>query len=148
MSSFFYLLLAVLAGMTIATQGVVNGKLAESVGSPFLAAFISFAVGTIVLFVYILIAGIPLGNLASAGSAPLVAWGGGFLGAFFVSVMTTTVPRLGVALVLSLAVGGQMLAAILIDHFGWLGIPEKPVSAWRVAGAALIIVGVILIRRF
>ena len=148
MSSFFYLLLADMAGLTKATQGVVNGKLAESVGNPFLAGFVSFAVGTLVLLVYILIAGIPLSNLAAAKGAPLVAWGGGFLGAFFVSVMTTTVPRLGVALVLSLAVGGQMLAAILIDHFGWLGISEKPVSIWRVAGALLITVGVILIRKF
>jgi transporter family-2 protein len=58
------------------------------------------------------------------------------------------VPRIGVALAFSLAIGGQMLVTLLIDHFGWLGVPEKPINLWRVFGAALITVGVILIRKF
>jgi len=68
----------------MATQATVNSKLAESVNSPILAAFISFAVGTIALFVYILLTGVPLTDLASAKNAAPVAWIGGFLGAFFV----------------------------------------------------------------
>lgn len=134
--------------MAIPTQAAINGKLAESVQNPVSAAFVSFAVGTLALFVYMLLAGVPLSNLGAAKGAPLVAWVGGFLGAFFVSVMTTTAPRIGVALAFSLAVGGQMLAALLIDHFGWLGVPVKEINLARVAGAALITVGVILIRRF
>ena len=62
--------------------------------------------------------------------------------------MATVVPRLGGALAFSAAIGGQMLVTILIDHFGWLGVPEKPINLMRVLGAALITVGVILIRRF
>ncbi len=130
------------------TQAVVNSKLADSVSSPILAAFISFAVGTVALFAYILLTGVPLSQLAQSVNAPLIVWIGGFLGAFFVSVMVTVVPRIGVALAFSLVIGGQMLITILIDHFGWLGVPEKPINIYRVAGAALITVGVILIRRF
>jgi transporter family-2 protein len=62
--------------------------------------------------------------------------------------MATVVPRIGIALAFSLAIGGQMLVTLLIDHFGWLGVPEKPINLWRVLGAALITVGVILIRKF
>ncbi len=116
--------------------------------NPILAAFISFAVGTIALFVYILLTGVPLSQLTQSTNAPLVAWIGGFLGAFFVSVMATVVPRIGVALAFSLAIGGQMIITLLIDHFGWLGVPEKPINLYRVCGAALITVGVILIRKF
>lgn len=134
--------------MAMPTQAVVNSKLADSIGNPILAAFISFAVGTMALFVYILLTGVPLNNLATAKNAPAVAWIGGFLGAFFVSVMATIVPRVGVALSFSLAIGGQMLITLLIDHFGWLGVAEKPINAMRVLGAVLITVGVILIRRF
>ena len=131
------------------TQAVVNSKLSASMGeNPILAAFISFAVGTAALFVYILLTGVPLADLASAASAPPVAWIGGLLGAFFVSVMATVVPRIGVALAFSLAIGGQMIVTLLIDHFGWLGVPEKPLNLTRVLGAALITVGVILIRKF
>ncbi len=130
------------------TQATVNSKLAGFVGSPISAAFISFAVGTVALFVYMILTGVPLSNMAAAKDAPLVVWIGGFLGAFFVSVMATVVPRIGVALAFSLAIGGQMLVTLLIDHFGWLGVPEKPINLTRVLGAALITVGVILIRKF
>lgn len=130
------------------TQATVNSKLAVSVGNPVLAAFISFLVGTIALFVYILLTGIPLSNLTTSKDAPLIAWIGGFLGAFFVSVMATIVPRIGVALAFSLAIGGQMLATLVIDHFGLLGVPVKGINLMRIFGAALITVGVILIRKF
>lgn len=152
MASFFnnylFVILAILAGMAMPTQATVNSKLAASVGNPVIAAFISFLVGTVALFVYILLTGIPLSNLASSKNAPLVAWIGGFLGAFFVSVMATIVPRIGVALAFSLAIGGQMLATLVIDHFGLLGVPVKGINLMRVLGAALITIGVILIRRF
>ncbi|MGI8467888.1 MAG: DMT family transporter [Pyrinomonadaceae bacterium] len=147
-NNYFFLFLAILAGMAMPTQATVNSKLATTIDSPILAAFISFAVGTVALFIYILLAGVPLNNLASSKNAPLVAWIGGFLGAFFVSVMATIVPRVGVALAFSLAIGGQMLVTLLIDHFGWLGVPEKPINLMRIFGATLITLGVILIRQF
>ncbi len=147
-NTYFFIFLAILAGMAMPTQATVNSKLAESVNSPILAAFISFAVGTVALFVYILLTGVPLSKIADSKNAPLIAWIGGFLGAFFVSVMATVVPKIGVALAFSLAIGGQMLVTLLIDHFGWLGVPEKPINLWRVLGAAFITVGVILIRKF
>ena len=134
--------------MAMPTQATVNSKLVNYVHNPIAAAFISFAVGTVALFVYMLLTGVPLSSLASSKQAPLVAWMGGFLGAFFVSVMVTVVPRVGVALAFSLAIGGQMLATLLIDHFGWLGVPEKPINLWRVLGAILITSGVVLIRKF
>jgi transporter family-2 protein len=147
-NNYFFIFLAILAGMAMPTQAAINSRLAESVQSPVLAAFISFAVGTVALFVYILLAGVPLGNLATSKTAPLVAWTGGFLGAFFVSVMVSVVPRIGVALTFSLAIGGQMLVTLLIDHFGWLGVPTKEINMMRVFGAALITIGVVLIRKF
>jgi len=101
-----------------------------------------------VLFVYILAAGVPLGNLASLKNAPPVAWAGGFLGAFFVTVMVTIIPRIPVALAFSLAIAGQMIVTLLIDHFGLLGVPVKEINLMRVLGATLITVGVILIRKF
>ncbi len=147
-NNYFFILLAILAGMAMPTQATVNSKLAGYVESPISAAFISFAVGTLALFVYMILTGVPLNGLAAAKDAPLIVWIGGFLGAFFVSVMAMVVPKIGVALAFSLAIGGQMLVTLLIDHFGWLGVPEKPINLWRVLGAALITMGVVLIRKF
>ena len=147
-NNYFFIFLAILAGMAMPTQATVNSKLAGYSGNPITAAFISFAVGTLTLFVYMILTGVPLASLASSKDAPLVAWIGGFLGAFFVAVMVTVVPKIGVALAFSLAIGGQMLVTLLIDHFGWLGVEQKPINLNRVLGAALITAGVVLIRKF
>ncbi len=146
--NYSFIILAILAGMMMPTQAAINNKLASHVESPILSAFISFAVGTLALFLYILATGIPLSNLANAKNAPAVAWLGGILGAFFVASAVVLVPKIGVALTFSLIIAGQMLVTLVIDHFGWLGVPERPVSVLRVFGAAMITIGVVLIRRF
>lgn len=147
-NNYFFIILAVVAGMMMPTQAAINNKLANSVESPILSAFISFVVGTLALFIYILATGVPLGNLINAKDAPLIAWIGGILGAFFVASAVILVPRIGVALTFSLIIAGQMLITLIIDHFGFLGVPEKPINVMRVVGATLITIGVILIRKF
>ncbi|CAN5826248.1 DMT family transporter [soil metagenome] len=147
-NNYFFIILAVLAGMMMPTQAAVNNKLAGAVGSPILAAFISFLVGTIALFLYIVASGIPLGDLFSAKDASIVAWTGGLLGAFFVAATVTLVPRLGVALTFSLLIAGQMLVTLVIDHFGLLSVPVKEANLPRLLGVTFITIGVILIRKF
>jgi transporter family-2 protein len=46
---------------------------------------------------------------------------------------------------LALTVAGQMLASVIIDHFGLLGFPQHPVSTGRVVGILLLIAGIWLV---
>jgi transporter family-2 protein len=147
-NNYFFILLAVIAGMMMPTQAAINNKLALTVESPILSAFISFAVGTLALFLYILATGVPLANLLNAKNASLVAWTGGILGAFFVASTIVLVPRIGVALTFSLVIAGQMLVTLIIDHYGLLGVPVKEVNVMRVLGVTFITIGVVLIRKF
>jgi len=147
-NTYFYILLALAAGAMMPTQAATNNKMAMVVDSPVLSAFISFVVGTIALFVYVLLSGVPLMNLAAAKEAPAIAWIGGLLGAFFVASTVALVPRLGVAMTFSLLIAGQMIVTLVIDHFGLLGVPVKEVSLARLAGIVLIAGGVVLIRKF
>lgn len=126
--SWVYFLLAILAGTMMPTQGAINNKLATYVQSPLLAALISFAVGTLALLIYVMLSGIPLSQIASAKSAPLISWVGGLLGAFFVTAVIVSVPRLGVALTFSLVILGQMVATLPIDHFGFLGMAVREIN--------------------
>ncbi len=130
------------------TQASINNNLAGVVKSPILAAFVSFVIGTLALFVYILATGIPLNNLASIKNASIISWTGGLLGAFFVASTIILVPKLGVALTFSLVIAGQMLITLVLDHYGFLGVPVKEVNIQRLLGIALIIGGVVLIRKF
>lgn len=147
-NSYFFIVLAIVAGMMMPTQAAINSKLAGEVNGPILAAFISFAVGTLALLVYILVSGIPLSNLSQLKNASLVSWTGGFLGAFFVASAVVLVPKLGVALTFGLLIAGQMLITLVLDHYGFLGVPIKEVNVQRVLGVLLIIGGTVLIRKF
>jgi transporter family-2 protein len=147
-NTYFYMLIALLAGAMMPTQAATNNKMAAFVDSPVLAALISFLVGTVALLAYTLLSGIPLTNISAIKEAPAIAWAGGFLGAFFVAATVALVPRLGVAMTFSLIIAGQMLVTLVVDHYGLLGIEVKPVNWQRVAGIFLITAGVVLIRRF
>ena len=147
-NTYFFLLLALVAGAMMPTQAAINNKLAGYVASPISAAFISFLIGTVGLFVYMFATGVPISNLTNIKDAPPIAWLGGLLGAFFVTCTVILAPRIGVAMTFSLIVAGQMLITLVLDHFGFLGLPVKEISLSRVGGILLIVAGVALIRRY
>ncbi len=43
-------------------------------------------------------------------------------------------------------IAGQMVASILWDHLGLLSQAKDPIDALKIAGAALIVGGVVLVR--
>jgi transporter family-2 protein len=147
-SRFFFIIMALALGAILPVQAAINTRLARTVSSPVVAAFVSFAVGTVALLSYLLIAReIHVGQIPFRQS-PWWLWIGGLLGAFFVAGIVVLLPRLGAALSFSLVLAGQMGIALLLDHFGWFGVAIKEISLGRIAGAILLIAGVYLIRKF
>jgi transporter family-2 protein len=73
---------------------------------------------------------------------------GGLLGAFYVTIIVLAFPRLGPALTFGLVVAGQMIMSLLLDHFNILVAQAQPINWWKLFGVALIISGVIVIRKF
>jgi transporter family-2 protein len=133
-----------LAGMAQALQAAVNAQLRAAVQSPLWAALISFLVGTLGLALLVLAtrASIP----AQWPSRPWV-WCGGLLGVLYVCAAILLLPRLGAGTMLALFVAGQMSTALVLDHFGILGVPVHTTSPGRLLGALLVVAGVILLRR-
>ena len=140
------LLLVLLAGGMIALQAPTNAILARAGGSPVLAALISFAVGTLTLLLVWLASGNRPRGGAFSGLPPY-AWLGGAYGALYVAVAAYAAPRLGLAALITIGIAGQIGMALLLDHFGALGLPREPINLGRVAGAALVFAGVVLVRR-
>ncbi|MCG2663814.1 DMT family transporter [Brevundimonas sp.] len=144
--SLIAILVVVLAGGATALQAPTNARLASAVAAPVNAAFISFAVGTTVLgVVAALMQTRP--DMAAARALPWYAWLGGVYGACFVVAAAWGVPRLGVAMTITLMVGGQLLLSLILDHFGALGVPRQPLNLGRIAGVGLVLAGVLLVRR-
>jgi len=150
MPSRFLLLvvLTVITGGILPIQAGLNSKLARASGSSVIAALISFLVGTVALVLYLIITRREAVQWPALKAVPLWFFAGGLIGAFYVAVITYIVPGLGAALTFSLVVTGQMIAAMVIDHYGWLGMTVKEISLGRMAGVILLIAGVIMIRKF
>jgi bacterial/archaeal transporter family-2 protein len=137
----------VIAGGATALQAPTNAKMMTAVGSPVNAAFISFAVGTAALGILALVLQAKP-DMVAARNLPWYAWVGGLYGAVFVVAAAWGVPRLGVALTITLMVAGQLLVGLLLDHVGAFGAPRQPMNLGRLAGVALVIGGVLMVRRF
>ena len=78
---------------------------------------------------------------------PAWAWLGGLYGCVFVVAAAWGVPKIGVALTITLMVAGQLALSLILDHFGVMGVPQQPISLTRIAGVLLVIGGVLLVRR-
>ena len=146
-SSYFLLLSATLVGLSLASQAGINAQLREALASPVQAAFISFLIGTIMLGIMLVVQKDHWPSLNEARNIPWWAWLGGLLGAFNVAMSIYLVPKLGaVALAISV-VCGQVIASVFYDHYGVIGYPKIEISFNRIAGAAFLILGVILVSR-
>ena len=139
-------LLVLIAGAMVAIQAPTNAILAKAGGSPVLAALISFAIGTLALLAVWLFSGNRPGASAFAG-LPWYAWIGGLYGAVFVGVAAYAAPKIGVASLITIGIAGQIAMALILDHFGALGLTREPINAGRIAGALLVVAGVVLVRR-
>jgi len=145
----FFILLALVAGALMPVQAGINVELQRAaLGDSALTALVSFAVGTLALAVWCLVLRIPLPAWADLAQARAWHWSGGLLGAFFVTATIFLAPRLGATTMLALLAAGQMLASLFLDNHGLLGYPLHEASPLRLAGAALIVVGVALVRVF
>jgi len=139
--------LTALVGATLAVQVGLNATMREHAGSPMAAALVNFAVGTVFLLAAVLLGRSPLAAIAGAGTAPWWAWGAGILGALYIAASAAFDPMIGGATFLALIVAGQILAALALDHYGLLGFPVRPIDAWRIAGALLVVAGMVLLAR-
>jgi bacterial/archaeal transporter family-2 protein len=133
-------------GGLIALQAPINSTLGKTVGT-FQAAFVSFAIGTIVLAV---IAGLARGGFSEIPEARHLSWyylSGGVLGAIYVTTVLVTVRELGAGPVVAATIAGQLSLGVVIDQFGLLGVEKDPVNVGKVVGILLLAAGVFLIVR-
>jgi bacterial/archaeal transporter family-2 protein len=139
--------LGIVAGFGLSVQVGMNTQLRRTLQNANSAALVSFLVGTLGLIVLLLVTRADVPSRDTLASVPVWAWFGGLLGAFYVASSTVVATQLGATSLLALALLGQLATALVIDHFGWLGLPEHPITLIRLAGVGLLGAGVWLITR-
>ena len=140
-------LLSLAAVVSIVVQQALNANLRTALNSAAWSGFVSYFVGLLCMIALIAAFRDPVPTAAMAARIPFWAWSGGLFGAIFIALGILLVPKIGAATFIALLVAGQMLASVAFDHFGLLGLTQRPVDLTRLIGVALLIGGVLLIRR-
>ena len=139
-----YLIFAVwslLAGAGIPLIGVLNSGVARSVGNPFVATAVMFAMAAIVAFGLTLpLYGHP--TIAQLGSAPPVSYAAGVLIGFYGLSATVIIPRFGAASFIAYILIAQLLTSAVVDQFGLFGMARRPIDITKLIGLVGIAAGI------
>jgi transporter family-2 protein len=142
-----WLLLGVVSGACIAVQAPINAQLGRELGLPFAASFVSFASGAVLLAaVTFAVAGLTQTPVAWSAPPPWLFVAGGVLGSIYVTSTIVLTPQIGAAAVMGLAVAGQLLAGLIVDRIGFMGMAVREISIGRISGAVLLVAGAMMIR--
>jgi bacterial/archaeal transporter family-2 protein len=144
MSKIMLALITFCGGLAATIQPSINARLARHIGV-IESASISFLVGTLVL-IAVACAFSP-GDFRGISGAPWWQLTGGLLGAFFVAVTTVAVPRIGTTATMALIISAQLIAGMVLDHFGMFGMRGAAIDLRRIVGAIILAFGVYLILK-
>jgi transporter family-2 protein len=145
-----WMLFAILAGAGLPIQGAINAQLRLDLNAPITVGFFSFIVATaamaLVLIIRQAMSSSPPPKVATLRQVPWWGWVGGFVGATYVTSVFLLIPVIGAAPTVALTVAGQQLASVIVDRYGLLRLPKRPISTIRLMGVAVLLIGVALLQ--
>jgi bacterial/archaeal transporter family-2 protein len=143
-----YIILAawtLIAGAGIPLIGVLNSGVARSVGNPFAATTIMFAIAMVVgLGLTLPVYGLPTAGQLS--SAPPVSYAAGLLIGFYALSATVIIPRFGAASFVIFILIAQLLTSAVVDQFGLFSIPKRPIDLTKLIGLTVIMAGIVIME--
>ncbi len=141
--------LSILAGALIATQGPINAELSRLTGHPLSAAAMSSMMTASILLTLAVVSRAPMPEIGRLAAAPWwIVVGGGLIGVYGVYALLAFTPILGAASFIAAMISGMLIAAVVLDHFGFVGLEVRTINAWRLLGIGFLFTGVVLVRRF
>ena len=140
-------LLAFIAGAAIAIQAGMNAQLGVLLKSSMLGTSVAFLMSCIFTIAAMMLSAKHYPQFDDIKSVPMYLWfSGGALSAFGVGMFYYLIPKMGVGSMMSYALSGQILFAVIASHFGWFNLPEKPIDIMKAIGAIALITGVLLLN--
>lgn len=143
---YVFYILPFIAGIAMTTQAGVNSQLKSAIQDPFMAGFISFITGTLVTGSVVLLSSRPSPTLQQLSSIEIYKYSGGLLGALFVTIIILSAHKIGATNMFSLIIAGQLIAALIFDHYGFIGFKVNQVQPYKLIGVVLLITGSYLIH--
>ena len=147
MHPLFLALIAFAAGAAIAAQASLNAQLGVLLRSPLLATAVAFFSSLIftVIACAAMVKNLP--SVETLKTVPYYLWFcGGLLSTFGIATFYWLIPKMGMGPMLSYALAGQLILAMLAGHFGWFQLPVIPISTLKLVGVLSLILGIVFIN--
>jgi transporter family-2 protein len=138
----------ILAGGLLPLQAAMNAAIGAQTSGALFATASNFASGLLVLAVMLTVLRVPWPTGAQFAAVPWWAWPSGLCGIAVVMSTLLAAPRLGASVTFAAVIAGQVGVSLLCDTFGWLNYQQQELSIGRILGAAMLVAGVVLIRKF
>ncbi|RDL49896.1 hypothetical protein BLJAPNOD_01006 [Ensifer sp. M14] len=143
-ASLLLVLAAVFAGAVVPFQAGANAMLGRLIGHPLWATVVSLSISLALIVPLMIALRVPMPTPAETLKGPWWIWIGGAAGVIYITAALLLAPKLGAASFIVAVIAGQMAVSIVIDHYGLMGFPEKPVSVARLIGVGLIAAGMVI----
>ena len=145
-NSLLLILAAIVSGAVVPFQAGANALLGRTLGHPLWGTVVSLCVSFACILPVMALAKVEAPTVSNLAQAPRWIWIGGIVGVVYITGALILAPKLGAAGFVMAAIAGQMLASVIIDQWGLVGLPQKPVSLSRLAGLGLIFLGLIVMQ--
>jgi len=145
MKSYLYGI-TVLLGVVLTVHLAMNGKVGAVLGNPRVGNALFWCIGAVTA-VAIGLSGWQAGALSGLRQVNPVLLTAGAMGASLVFAIAWLIPQIGAGPMTLMLLAGQILSAMTLSHFGWLGSPVQPVTLTNIVGALVMVAGVYLATR-
>jgi transporter family-2 protein len=145
MKSYLYAV-TVFLGVVLTVHLAMNGKVGSVLGNPRVGNALFWCVGAITAVV-IGFSGWQSGALGGLRQVNPVLLTAGAMGASLVFGIAWLIPQIGAGPMTLMLLAGQILSAMTLSHFGWLGSPVQPITFMNVIGALIMVAGIFLATR-
>ena len=147
MNQYTLSIFAIIGGAFLAAQGGLNAHLGVLLKNPLLASLVAFFSSLIFAFVFVILSIKELPNWSDIKGIPIYLWfTGGLCSVIGVSLYYYTIPKLGIATMISFGLCGQLIFSVVASQYGWLNLPVDPINLKKIAGIVSMIIGILLIN--
>ncbi len=134
------LLLAFIAGISMAVQGSLNAGLGKIIGL-LEATFTVHIIGATAIFFALFVLRLGNGNLKEIPNAPWYLYLGGLISVVIIYAVLSSITKTGVATATTAIIVGQVGTALLIDHLGCFGLERIPFTWIKAGGVFFLALG-------
>jgi transporter family-2 protein len=140
------LLLSVCLGVVLTVHLAMNGMVGAAINNPRVGNAVFWCVGAVMALV-IGATGWQSGALSPLSQVNPLLLTAGAMGASLVFGIAYLIPRVGAGPFTYALLAGQIVSAMLLSHYGWLGSPKQPTTPTGLLGVVVMVVGIVLTRR-